>query len=175
MTITYVTGDATQPIGNDFKIIAHIVNDEGKWGSGFVVALSKRNRRPEEAYRTWAQGWREGHRNLTPTGDLQRTFKLGEMQLVVYTSPGIYVANMIAQRGVRHNPSAPRAVRYDALHKCLQHLADHAVRLSASVHMPRIGCGLGGGSWDQIEPIIQATLIAQGIPVTVYDLETSHG
>ena len=25
--------------------------------------------------------------------------------------------------------------------------------LSASVHMPRIGCGLAGGKWEEIEPI----------------------
>lgn len=36
--------------------------------------------------------------------------------------------------------------------------------------MPRIGCGLAGGRWDRIEPLIVATLSAAGIEVTVYDL-----
>lgn len=37
--------------------------------------------------------------------------------------------------------------------------------------MPRIGCGLAGGTWDRMEPVIQAALADQGIPVTVYDLD----
>jgi hypothetical protein len=35
--------------------------------------------------------------------------------------------------------------------------------------MPRIGCGLAGGKWELIEPIIVRTLVARGVPVTVYD------
>lgn len=40
--IHYVTGDATEPIGEGEKIIAHICNDQGGWGAGFVLALSKK-------------------------------------------------------------------------------------------------------------------------------------
>jgi hypothetical protein len=35
--------------------------------------------------------------------------------------------------------------------------------------MPRIGCGLAGGTWDKIEPLIQSALIKKNIDVTVYD------
>jgi hypothetical protein len=35
--------------------------------------------------------------------------------------------------------------------------------------MPRIGCGLAGGNWEEIEPIIEETLGAQSVPVSVYD------
>jgi hypothetical protein len=38
-------------------------------------------------------------------------------------------------------------VRYDALQECLETVDVHAQILGASVHMPRIGVGLGGGSW----------------------------
>ena len=34
--------------------------------------------------------------------------------------------------------------------------------------MPRIGCGLAGGKWAVVEPIIQRAL--EDIPVFVYDL-----
>lgn len=34
--ITYVTGDATKPVGNGRKIIAHVTNDEGGWGAGLA-------------------------------------------------------------------------------------------------------------------------------------------
>lgn len=35
--------------------------------------------------------------------------------------------------------------------------------------MPRIGCGLAGGKWSRIEPLIANTLCARDVEVTVYD------
>jgi O-acetyl-ADP-ribose deacetylase (regulator of RNase III) len=60
-------------------------------------------------------------------------------------------------------------IRYEAVRQCLRHLAAHASRLQASVHMPRIGCGPAGGRWDRIEPLITGELTDHGISVTVYD------
>lgn len=37
--------------------------------------------------------------------------------------------------------------------------------------MPRIGCGLAGGEWSVVEPIIISTLCANNIPVYVYDFD----
>jgi O-acetyl-ADP-ribose deacetylase (regulator of RNase III) len=174
LTITYTTGDATDPQGDGLKIIAHVCNDKGKWGSGFVVALSKRDREPEMCYRHWAEN------TFYKNGDQEVPFTLGQIQLTHYNPRPMeqadyesrtLVANMIAQRGIRHHSSAPRAVDYDAVHSCLEQVAHIAYLNEASVHMPRIGCGLGGGTWDEIEPIIQNTLTACGIPVTVYDLK----
>lgn len=55
------------------------------------------------------------------------------------------------------------------MEQCLAALADRAVELGASVHMPRIGCGLAGGKWARIEPLITRTLCARDVEVTVYD------
>ncbi|MCT2277673.1 hypothetical protein M3G91_08560 [Micromonospora chalcea] len=60
-----------------------------------------------------------------------------------------------------------RIVRGDATSPTA--VADRAEELGASVHMPRIGCGLAGGSWQRIEPLIRQALSDRGIPVTVYD------
>jgi hypothetical protein len=35
--------------------------------------------------------------------------------------------------------------------------------------MPRIGCGLAGGKWSRVEPLITERLVRRGIAVTVYD------
>lgn len=35
--------------------------------------------------------------------------------------------------------------------------------------MPRIGCGLAGGTWDKIEPLIKDAITSIEIPVIVYD------
>ena len=36
--------------------------------------------------------------------------------------------------------------------------------------MPRIGCGLAGGTWEKIALIIEETLLTKHIQVTVCDL-----
>jgi O-acetyl-ADP-ribose deacetylase (regulator of RNase III) len=157
--ITYLRGDATVPQAAGQKIIAHICNDLGGWGKGFVLAISVRWAAPEEEYRLWHR--RRSH--SLATGD----FALGQVQFV-QVDPHIYIANMIAQRGITAGSSGP-PIRYDALEQCLKRVADRAAEIGASVHMPRIGCGLAGGKWDKVEPIIERTLCQSGVPVTVYD------
>jgi O-acetyl-ADP-ribose deacetylase (regulator of RNase III) len=76
---------------------------------------------------------------------------------------------MIGQHGIRPTQDGP-PIRYDALDRCLSALAEEAVKLHAGIHMPRIGAGLAGGSWNRIEPLILKRLTERGIPVTVYDL-----
>ncbi|AKL67610.1 macro domain-containing protein [Streptomyces sp. Mg1] len=151
-----IAGDATCPQAKGPKIIAHVCNDIGGWGKGFVLAVSKRWPEPEAQYREWHRG-RSGN-----------DFGLGAVQLV-RVQPDVWVANMIGQRGTRTGSSGP-PIRYDAVERCLATLADHAVELGASVHMPRIGCGLAGGKWSRIEPLITGALCARDVDVTVYEV-----
>jgi hypothetical protein len=46
LPISYLKGDATNPLGQGTKAIAHICNSTGSWGKGFVLALSKRWKKP---------------------------------------------------------------------------------------------------------------------------------
>jgi O-acetyl-ADP-ribose deacetylase (regulator of RNase III) len=154
--ITYLAGDATEPQGSGLKIIAHICNDVGAWGNGFVLAVSRRWPEPKKRYLDWYQ-------QRETSG-----FRLGAVQFV-QVEPDILVANMIGQRGIRRTAAAKPPIRYDALEGCLEQVAEKALALSASIHMPRIGCGLAGGSWDMVEPIIVRQVCAQDVPVLVYD------
>jgi O-acetyl-ADP-ribose deacetylase (regulator of RNase III) len=52
MAVTYVIGDATAPGGPGPGVIAHVCNDSGGWGKGFVLAVSRRWPEPEAAYRS---------------------------------------------------------------------------------------------------------------------------
>ncbi|MFI7407844.1 macro domain-containing protein [Streptomyces sp. NPDC049627] len=153
--ITYVRGDATVPSLKGVKVIAHVCNDIGGWGKGFVLAISRRWPEPEKSYRAW-------HRERA-TND----FGLGAVQFV-QVEPCVWVANMVGQRGIRTG-SKGVPVRYEAIDAALERLADKAAELGASVHMPRIGCGLAGGKWSRVEPIITERLVRRGIAVTVYD------
>jgi O-acetyl-ADP-ribose deacetylase (regulator of RNase III) len=140
--IKYLKGDATSPRARGCKVIAHICNDLGGWGKGFVLAISRRWRDPEAAYRAW-------HRDRA-----NNDFALGAVQFVQVETK-LWVANMIGQRGLRESAKGP-PIRYDAVAACLAKVGAKAGELRASVHMPRIGCGLAGGKWEHIEPIILA-------------------
>lgn len=170
LPLRIIRGDATSPQAKGPKIIAHICNDAGGWGKGFVLAISKRWPEPERDYRRWHRHRADGGRasaGAEPASEPR--FGLGAVRLVQVT-PDIWVANMVAQRGTRTGSNGP-PIRYEAVERCLTALAGHAADLGASVHMPRIGCGLAGGKWSRIEPIITATLCAAAIPTTVYDVD----
>lgn len=154
--ITYLKGDATAPKFGGNQIIAHICNDLGAWGKGFVLAVSVRWSQPEKEFREW-------HRCRS-----QKDFGLGAVQLV-QVGQSIWVANMIGQHGIKSGTNGAPPIRYDALEQCLSRLAELALELNASVHMPRIGCGLAGGKWESVEPLIANRLCKQGITVCVYD------
>jgi O-acetyl-ADP-ribose deacetylase (regulator of RNase III) len=49
-----------------------------------------------------------------------------------------------------------------------QKVAEQVRDLNASIHAPRIGCGLAGGEWSKVEKIINET--CNGIDVFIYDL-----
>src|SRR5437899_2936801 len=75
-------------------------------------------------------------------------------------------------RGTAATTCAYRLPRSDeAVAECLQKVAAKATELRVSIHMPRIGCGLAGGDWSRIEPLINEYLCDQGLSVTVYDFE----
>lgn len=99
--IIYLKGDATAPQHQGNKIIAHICNDIGGWGKGFVMAISNKWKLPEQDYRKW-YAQKEG-------------FYLGEIQ-VVQVEQDMYIANMIAQHGIKSSESP---IRYEAVELCL--------------------------------------------------------
>ncbi len=150
--IHYLKGDATDPVGDGRKIIAHVCNDRGGWGAGFVLALSAKWDAPANNY--------SRHHKM-------RGLFLGSTHFTV-VEPDISVANMVAQSGYVAK-DRPVALDYVALGACLDELEAEAVYCNASVHMPRIGCGLAGGDWERVEPLILAYL-SYSTEVYVYDL-----
>lgn len=179
MKIKYFVGDATQPIGDGTKIIAHVCNDKGGWGRGFVLALSARwpidakVSSPEYMYREWSKRKWKG-----------RDFVLGEIQ-TIWVQDTTFVCNMIAQRDFREleedgiSLKLPN-VKYSSLMECLCRLRIQCINSQnsgkyISIHMPRIGAGLGGGDWDKIEKVIESQLSYTPFPVYVYDLQPVQG
>ncbi len=153
--IHFLKGDATNPHARGKKLIVHICNDAGGWGKGFVVAISKKWTAPEAAFR-------EQYKNrINPNSE----FKLGAVRFIS-VAPDLTVGNMIAQHGMCARDGIP-PIRYDALAECLKKVDEFCSSSGHSIHMPRIGCGLAGGKWEKIEPIIAEQLKSQD--VYVYD------
>ena len=153
--IHYLKADATVPQAEGNIVIVHICNDIGAWGKGFVLALSKRWKYPEKQYKQW---YKEGEK-----------FALGEVQFVSVEEK-IWVANLIGQHNIYRDENGDPPIRYEAVKRGLQIIADFAYEINAKVQMPRIGCGLAGGSWDRIEKLIRQTLLRKNIEVFVCDL-----
>ena len=155
--IHYIKGDATNPQTPGKKLIVHVCNDVGGWGAGFVLAISKRWSAPEQFYRSL------------------KTWVLGKIQPVQVT-PDITVVNMIAQHGIMDQKfkgiidiGARPAIRYQALGVCMTQVRELALQQNATIHMPRIGCGLAGGKWDEVEKILEET--CKDVFIFVYDYE----
>ena len=123
--LSYLKGDATQPIGNDKKMIVHICNNSSHWGKGFVLALSKRWREPEKQFKQL------------------KTYTLGEIQ-IIQVEANLEVVNMIAQNGIKkhYHPEGMRYVDYEALKTCLLKVGQYAG--GKSVHI------CPGLAWDLV-------------------------
>ena len=164
-TLEHRRGDATKPEGNGPTVICHICNDcvPGRWGAGFVLALSHRWKYPERVYREWSSGaaWK--------MGDTVIPYGLGEVQFV-QVEDSMWVANMVAQHGTGRSPAGAPPVRYDAIVECLDRVYHFASDKGCRVVCPRMGSGLAGGDWATIEAIIMERLVDKGIPVVVYNL-----
>lgn len=155
--IKYSSGDAVEPLKKS-TVIAHIVNNKGKWGKGFVLSLS--NKYPI-AKKHYLNSFKENH---TP--------ELGTVDFVmVDPKERIFIANMYAQNGIKKNANDKNQyVCYASLELCLEKLSDFALVNRLSIQMPRIGAGLGGGDWNVIESLIQKNICHKLIDCNVITL-----
>lgn len=153
--LTIVKGNALEPRGTGNRIIIQIVNDRAlTWGAGFSKNLRLK--------------WPEMQTRFTQWIENQRSeFRLGGVHLTEI-EPSLYLASLVAQHG--YGPSPKPRIRYRALAEALEKVSIFALEQNASVHMPRIGSGQSGGSWEIVSGIIDEVVCQKGVSVTVYDL-----
>jgi O-acetyl-ADP-ribose deacetylase (regulator of RNase III) len=148
--------DAAEGATSNPVYIAHVVNDSARqWGGHGVAALLARLV-PDaaHAYREWASASGE----LALGGIHKAQVRVG--------SSAVTIVSLVAQQG--YGPSMKPRLSYVALAEALDSLAAEASRVSAVVHMPRIGAGQAGGRWDLVEATVERTLVASGVPVVIY-------
>lgn len=129
-------GSAIEPVGEDKFIIAHVTNNLGAWGAGFVVPLGRAWPEARAAYmKDYSEGVLEyGHVSFVQITDLDRQG---------------WIANMTAQTLGVENP-----LNMEALKECVGKVIAFAKEKGASIHSPRFGAGLAGGNWKDIEALI---------------------
>jgi O-acetyl-ADP-ribose deacetylase (regulator of RNase III) len=157
--ITYLRGDATRPRGGGAQILTQVVNDGAfTWGAGFSLAVREKWPVAQRDFRLWA----EHERNL----------RLGNVH-VANVDDKFAIVSMIAQHGF--GPSPKPRIRYMALKACLEKVGNLAAERGATVHMPKIGSGQAGGSWNIIREFVQEAICARGANVNVYELPSGPG
>ena len=145
--IHFVTGDVTNPTIKGGKFICNMCNNMGVWNSNFHIALSKRWKQPEIAYRNMRE----------------RIF--GHVDFVRVT-PEIIVANMIVQHDIKPDEQGNPPIRYAAVRIALDKVNWMAYLFKSTVHIPKIGYSLAGGQWSEIEKILKEIM---DVDVYVYD------
>jgi O-acetyl-ADP-ribose deacetylase (regulator of RNase III) len=158
-SVRFVRGDASEPVGADMKLLLQLVNDQASvWGGGFAKQARKKWPKAQTQYRQWA----------FERGNL----KLGNIHLA-QVRDDLTLASLVCQHGFGESAKGPR-LRYASLSTALDRIAEIALEKNASVHMPRIGTGAAGGSWNLIEGMIRENLTSRGVTVTVYDLKSQE-
>lgn len=158
--LTKVRGDALHPRGSDHRVIVQVVNDATpNWGGpGFAPAVAAHWPHVQDDFRRFSAQQTKGR---PPLGTVH----------ISQAEDEISVASCVAQKG--YGPSTKPRIRYAALRSGLERVAELAIGLGASVHMPQIGCGQAGGKWELVQELIETTLCARDVSVTVYYLPSA--
>jgi O-acetyl-ADP-ribose deacetylase (regulator of RNase III) len=146
----HILGSALEPIGRGNFIIAHVVNDRGMWGAGFVLPLAKKFPQARKEYLALKnhKSWMGGVQGVE--------VRLAQGESIRW---GV-IANMFAQViGSRERP-----LDIDALASCISHVQDLSMSVDAKVHAPRIGCGLGKAEWKDIAPLVPDSWVIYTLP-----------
>lgn len=146
----YETGDLLDaPLD---QIIAHGCNTVGAFGAGVAGQIARRL--PDVA---------RMYKEATP-------HQLGAAQLAY--DEGRWVFNLMTQRIPGAN------ARVSAISTAFTNMAERLASFSDlpyTVAIPRIGCGIGGLTWQEVEPAIVSGVLDSSIShltIVVYDLPT---
>jgi len=154
-TIKFIHGNVLDPRGDGNRIVCQLVNDQARvWGGGVAKDTAKKFPSTQKEFSSWI-------------ASMPRSHRLGQVHFAK-ADTSIVIASLVGQAGF--GPSSLPRIRYAALERCFEQVRDFASERLSSVHMPRIGTGESGGSWDMIEEMVRSELVTEGIPVTIYDL-----
>jgi O-acetyl-ADP-ribose deacetylase (regulator of RNase III) len=138
--IVKVVGDITT---TDCKVIAHGVNCQNVMGSGVARALFEKWPQVKGLYHSWFEEFNAGPKGERALGQVD------DLQL----KDGKVIVNCFTQQFF--GAGDRRYLSYDALVSCMSKLYMICEYYKVNeVAIPKIGCGLAGGSWDITKAIL---------------------
>lgn len=154
--ITYIKKDVTTV---DSGIVIHGVNCKGVMGSG--VALAIRNK--------WPQVYTQYKQACDANVDHMEAM-LGESHYVLIhhgkNGEPLYVGNVFTQ--LNYGKDGKVYANLEAVKHGILTTIDFANAIGAPIYMPRIGCGLGGLDWDDIDVWLEEEDVAEGCGWGIY-------
>jgi O-acetyl-ADP-ribose deacetylase (regulator of RNase III) len=138
-------------------VIAHGVNCLGNMNSGVARSLFERWPEVKSEYMKVhrSEGWTLGKVRAVDVGD------------------GITVLNCATQERHRKRGDRPNEVYAErrAIHNCLLEAANFCrIKGAPILYAPKIGCGLGGLTWENVAPIFERVEEDMGIGIVVCTL-----
>lgn len=144
MTIQYKQGDVTDA---QEQVIAHGVNCMGHFGSGVAGAIKRKHSYVRNQYLSLPQ------------------HILGTCQFVAYDDKIWVNAHTQQDKGYDGKQYADLTAVAYCLIQIAEFMEEHELN---TIAMPKIGCGLGGLKWDQVEILVNELL--GDYEVSVYEL-----
>lgn len=136
------------------SIIVNPCNNIGAWASPFAQTLSEVDSHPQDAYVQW-------HADGETRSGIP--FAMSEIQLCRFADH--IVANILVKNGVTpEGKTIEPVLNYEALQVCFEKLTLIAQKTMMPVLIPKFA----NADWRAIEEIIEDTLIAHDIDVTIY-------
>lgn len=163
-SISYTKGDL---LTSDERVIAHGCNTRGRMGAGIAGQVAARFPRAKQAY---MEAVMAGDFRL---GSAQRVFAADALRVVPGGRPGVPVSptKEIYNLGTQREPGAD-ATEWGVF-LSFANMAESCFQFGIQrVGIPRIGCGIGGLTWEQVAPRIERAIAASSHPsleIVVYD------
>lgn len=171
--VHYLVGDATSPVLFDGKnVIVHCCNTIGAWGAGFVIPLAAKYPQSKKDYQKFISDEQKAFKNRPLDIELEKEmFSRKILGRIAYTevSDSLGIANLIGQDGI-YSKDGQVPIRYEALRTGFSRIINSFKNHKLTIHCPRIGAGLAGGIWSDIEKLLIEEFVEKGVDVYVYDL-----
>lgn len=158
MMIKTIEADITK---TDRNIIVQQVNCKGVMGAGLALQLTWRFKHLKKEYQSYRNRMLEGSLAEKDLLGLVNPVKVGNHK---------YVVNIFGQVDIRRGQSDNRVFTDTAaLMNGIQIVKKVATERGYSVAIPTyIGCGLAGGDWKEIKPLIEAVFEGSDVDVCFY-------
>lgn len=137
-------------------IIVHGCNAQGIMGSG--IAKNIKEKWPK-AYTQYVEDISRGN------------YKTGDISTYSTAADKLYIISAITQEFYGREPKT-KYTSYDAIDNCFNKICWFATQYNMTVHIPKIGAGLGGGAWSIIAGIIMYHAAKTNVKVKCWELTT---